>query len=113
VERDLFEKTAQAVNRALLAKNGTEVRRQLQAARRLGLTAYFRHPDSWSNELDHLAGRLTEFPEPLKARPILEEGRRAASRNDRPGVEKAVRELWKMLPPDPEDRRLGHNSGVR
>src|SRR5262249_24520707 len=98
VERDLFDKTAQAVQPALAPKRGTEVGRPLQAGGRLGLTASFRRPEAWPEELEYLSARVTEFSEPLKARAILEQGRRATAQNDIPAVERAVRDLWKMLP---------------
>jgi molecular chaperone DnaK len=112
-ERDLFGKTVDAVERALRAKNGAEVKRQLHAARRMGNAAYFRSPDAWPDQLESAASRLHELSEPLRGKNLVEEGRRALQRGDKLALENAVTALLRMLPPDPARRKLGHDSGVR
>jgi molecular chaperone DnaK len=113
VEKDLFAKAVAAVERALMAKNGTEVKRQLQAARGLGNTAYFRNPEAWPHALESAASRLHELSEPLKGKALVEQGRRAIEQGDKHALETAVNALHRLLPPDAEQRKLGHDSGVR
>jgi hypothetical protein len=44
---------------------------------------------------------------------LVEDGRAAIARNDPATLERAVRELWELMPDRTEDRALGHHSGVR
>lgn len=112
-ERQLFEKTWESVERALRRKSGGELRKQLQAARRIADVCYLRHPDAWSSELDDARSRLPELSDPVRGKRLVDEGERARSRGDRGGLERAVRELWKLFPPHEEERRLGFGSSVR
>jgi molecular chaperone DnaK len=112
-ERQLFESTAQAIERALARKSVTEVTRQLEVARRIGSAAYYRQPEAWPLALNRVSARVHELFDPPKGKALLEEGRKAIAQGNLPGVERAVRALWELLPPDPEDRRRGYDSGVR
>jgi molecular chaperone DnaK len=112
-ERELFANAARAVEKAITARNGAEVRRQLLAATRLGNAAYFRDPSAWQWQLEGAGNRVADMTDQRKGQALLAEGRRAAERGDKPALEQAVRGLWQLLPADAEERRLGYDSGVR
>ena len=112
-ERRLFAQAAEAIERALATKSAAELRRQVQAATRVASTAYLRSPDAWPDQLEAAANRVHEFSDPVEGRALVEQGRRAVSSGDRTALEGIVRKLWALLPPEAEERRLGHDSGVR
>ncbi|HET9955897.1 MAG TPA: Hsp70 family protein [Polyangiaceae bacterium] len=113
VEQSLFDKTAEALERALKAKSSSEVRRQLHAAARLGDAAYYRSPRAWPDAFERLLTRVHELSNPVQGKKLVEEGRQALARGELRELERIVTGLWQLLPPDPERRRLGHDSGVR
>jgi molecular chaperone DnaK len=112
-ERQAFDETVLALERGRVARDAKEVKRQLMVAKRLGWTAYYRSPGAWEEQLDHVESRVTEASDLRRADSLVREGRAAANRGDVVAVERAVRGLWALLPPDAEKRRLGHSSGVR
>jgi hypothetical protein len=56
---------------------------------------------------------LAECSDPLKAQSLVRRGRAAQESGNRRELESVVRELWKLLPEDSEERALSFNSGVR
>jgi molecular chaperone DnaK len=112
-ERTAADRSIAAIDRALVARNAQEVERQLHLLRRLSNAAYFREPDSWEWQFEALAARASEATDLPKAQELVEKGNRAVQKGDRPALEGVVRKLWALLPGDPEDRELGHRSGVR
>ena len=81
--------------------------------RSLADAAYFRDPDAWGNELDWAASQVASATDLPQAEGLVREGRRARERGDQDGLRRAVQRLWQLLPGDPQERRLGHDSGVR
>ncbi len=112
-ERRLFQDGAARVEQLLTARKAGELHRQVGSIERLMEACYFRWPGAWGAQLDHAAGRVSEASDLKAATAAVRDGRAALARRDMAGVERAVRELWRLLPPDVEERRLGHDSGVR
>lgn len=112
-ERRALAAAATALDRARNAKSPTEVERQILVVRRLGDAAYLRLPGALEQQLDYAQSRLDRTSDPRRARSLIEEGRRAAARGDRAALDRAVREIWRLLPPDEAERDLGYGSGVR
>lgn len=113
VERTSLAQCMAQIQRALRAKNLREIERQLASIRRLRSTAYLRHPDAWTWELDSCASRLADTTDPARAQVLISKARKAERSGDRLELERSVRELWKLMPSDDEERSLGFNSGVR
>jgi molecular chaperone DnaK len=112
-EKRVLRETIAAIDRARVAKDTREIERQIRGVDRIGWAAYYRWPPAWEQQLRHAESRVSEATDPRRAAALVRDANRAATANDRPGVERAVRELWQLLPPDAEERRLGHSSGVR
>jgi molecular chaperone DnaK len=113
VEKKSLAQSMELAQRALRAKNPREVERQLRVIGRITTTAYFRHPEAWFWELDAASNRLDEASDPARAQAALRRGRAAESAGNRRDVERAVRELWNLLPTSGEERALSFDSGVR
>ncbi len=101
------------IERALRARSSAEIERQLRSMQRLTTTAYFRHPEVWSWELDALSNRAQSSTEPATVQAMIRRARKAESEGNRPELERIVRELRKYFPADEEERTLAFNSGVR
>lgn len=112
-EQQSAARTCSALDRALAARNASEVERQLRILKHLADSAYFRHPSCWRWEFTALASRVSEATNLPKAQNLVLRGQRALGRGDDKELERIVRELYPLLPPDVRVRQLGHHSGVR
>jgi molecular chaperone DnaK len=112
-EREVVRTTMETIGKARAAKNAQEVQRHVEVIRRLGTAAFRRSPGAWERELDYCLGHVAETRDPSRASRLVEDGRAAIARNDPATLERAVRELWELMPDRTEDRALGHHSGVR
>ncbi len=112
-ERKLLGEAASAIQAARRERRAVEVERQLRLVRRLGNAAFFQAPDAWERLLDEAASRADEASDLPAAEQHVQAGRAAAARGDKAALRAAVEALWKLLPPDVQDRRLSHGSGVR
>ena len=102
--------TAEAASqRARAAQRTSEVKALLTTLRRLTWAAYQREPEVWSWELDGLAGRVSEMRDAGEAQRLIDQGRGTTDRAELEGV---VRKLWRLLPPEAEERRRSFDSGV-
>ena len=110
-ERHTLEETLKSFERARTAKNEREAQRQLTLLRRLGSAAYFRRPDSWSDQFDYWASRISEASDLAAAQKLVARGRAAQPTNDRRTLEEVVGALRKLIPS--EDASHGLGSGVR
>ncbi|MCK6680792.1 MAG: Hsp70 family protein [Thermoanaerobaculia bacterium] len=111
-ERHLSE-AGRALEKAHQGKNATELSRQLRLVKRLGTAAFYRHPDAWFWMFDAASSSVSRASEPAKAAKLVKEGEEARKRGDSAAVRGVVERLWALLPPDPEFRRLGYDSGIR
>jgi molecular chaperone DnaK len=112
-ERKVLADTVAVIEKAHRARDFRDVNRQLEIVRRLGEAAYLRHPEAWGWELEHVRARVSEARDLPRAMALVAEGERALARGDTSGIERAVRQIWTLLPATAEERRLGHSSGVR
>ncbi len=112
-ERKVLTDTIAVLEKARHARDMREVERQLRIVARLGDAAYFRHPDAWRWQLEDVRARSSEASDLPRAMALVGEGERALARGDMPGVERAVRQIWPLLPVTAEERQRGHSSGVR
>ena len=102
-----------AAEKARMAQNAAEVQRQLDLIRRLGSAAYLRSPGAWQGELDAAAGRVSTASDPRRAAQLVEAGNKLIASGSEQGLDRIVRDLWQLMPHDPEDAALAHGSGVR
>jgi molecular chaperone DnaK len=112
-ERKVLSETLAALEKARVAQDSREMSRHMSIVVRLGAAAYHRSPGAWEYELDHVASRLAECTNVSRASALVKDGKAAAAKGDQVTLEKIVRDLWELLPPDAETRQRGHSSGVR
>jgi len=112
-EQRIARETITAIEKARIAKDAREIQRQQRILDGLRIAAYYRWPDAWENELRYAESRAAESTDVKRALALVKEAHRALGKSDRAGLERAVRDLWKLMPADAEERRLGHSSGVR
>ncbi len=112
-EQDLFEEVALAVRKARQEEDLDELQRRLVQVRRMGTTAWFRHPDAWRHAFEAAASHINAADDLPRAQVLVRDGWRALQAADRATLQSVTEELWKLMPHDPELRRKGHDSGVR
>ncbi len=112
-ERRTWADATNRLEQLLTARKATDVERQIGVLRRLGVACYYRSPGAWQEQFQHAAARVSEAADLAAANAAVRDGRAALARDDNAGVEAALRKLWQLLPPEAEERRLGHDSGVR
>ncbi len=112
-ERRTMDGVVAALEKAITARNAHEVSRQNSLARQLGTAAYLRSPRAWDAQLDHAESLVGETTDAPRAAKLIRDGRAAQERGDKKALEQAVRDLWRLLPPEAEDRARGYGSGVR
>jgi molecular chaperone DnaK len=112
-ERRLLDEVVAALERARAGRDPAELERQLRLVRRLATAAYQRDPETWTWYLDSAASEIAGASDLPRAQRLVAEGKAAAARGDTEEVKRIVKQLWSLLPLDPQDRRKGFDSGVR
>jgi molecular chaperone DnaK len=112
-ERKIFRDAVARIDQLVTARKAADVEREARAVEQLGNACYYRSPGAWETQFDWYAARVSEATDLRRATALVKDGRSAIQRGDTPAVETALRGLWQLLPPSAEDRRLGHDSGVR
>jgi molecular chaperone DnaK len=112
-EQSLFNETARAVERARQTRDPLELQRQLRLLNRLSYAAGSRDPEVWKRRFEHAAVDIGNLTDPVKGQVLINEGREALAKGDNDALRRVVQKLWQLSPGDPEQRRLGHDSGVR
>jgi molecular chaperone DnaK len=112
-EKSALNGAYQACRRAFVAKDADEVQRQLAVIERLGLAAYLRHPGAWEWEFERCAASVGDSTDLRRASELVAQGREAVRQRDSAGLERIVRELWRLRPVDRDEQKLGHGSGLR
>jgi molecular chaperone DnaK len=112
-EQALFADVQKSAETARAHKDAVELQRQLQLARQLGRAAHARHPEYWTWMFEAAASEVDSALDLPKARKLVQEGREALGRDDKPALRHAVEQLWRVLPPDAKARQAGYESGVR
>ena len=111
-EAAMLDEATQGVERALDSRSPDLLRQHLRVVKDLLHAAYFRHPESWSHELDYYISHFGEATEPGAAGKVIERARQARESGDAAALRAAVSELWKYFPAAPEERLLSHGSGI-
>ncbi|MCY0990287.1 Hsp70 family protein [Nannocystis sp. ILAH1] len=112
-EQTLYQETAKAVDKARQARDPLELQRQLRLLRRLGSSAYGRHPEAWKHRFEDAAADAGNATDVARAQALVKEGREALAKGDNEALRRVTQKLWQLLPSAAEDRRKGHESGVR
>ncbi len=113
VEQKLFDEVAAATQRAREARQVGELARQLRVVRQLNAAAFNKNPRAWEMRFDSVASRVDAATDLPRAQTLVKDGRRAVERGDSAALRRVVEELWGLMPPDAEDRKLGFDSGVQ
>ncbi|MFO0755755.1 MAG: Hsp70 family protein [Byssovorax sp.] len=112
-EQQLFEEATQAVDLARHNRQAEELQRQLRVVRNLSSACYQRHPKAWEWMFDDAASEAEQATDLPRAQALVRDGRKAIERGDMTALRTIVQDLWKLLPVTVQQRRLGHESGVR
>jgi molecular chaperone DnaK len=72
-----------------------------------------RDPEVWIIEFAYLASTPSRFMNPAEAHRLIEAGRAAHAVGHIEELKGSVRSLWRLLPPDEQDRARAFGSGVR
>ncbi len=112
-ERKLFATSFARAEQWIKAKKPLELAREVRVADRLGSACYFRDSHNCGWELEYAASRISEASDPVAAQAAINAGRTALAANDKSGFHAALHKVRDLLPPDVDDQRLGHDSGVR
>ena len=112
-EQRLLDDAIRGLEKARKDKDAMELQRQLRLINRLGNTASLRHPRAWHRRFEHAASEADRATDLVAAQKLVKEGRAAAEKDDIATLRRVTQKLWQLLPDDVEQRRLGHNSGVR
>jgi molecular chaperone DnaK len=67
----------------------------------------------WKRRFEHASVDIGNMTDPVKGQVLIKEGREALAKGDNDALRRVVQKLWQLSPGDPEQRRLGHDSGVR
>ncbi|MEP7121499.1 MAG: Hsp70 family protein [Byssovorax sp.] len=112
-EQMLLEEAAQAVEKARAERNAVELQRQLRVVTNLYNACFQRHPEAWAWMFEDAASEADQATDMVRARTLVQTGRKAIEKNDMDALRGVVQDLWKLLPVSAQKRRLGHDSGVR
>jgi molecular chaperone DnaK len=112
-EQQLLTESIRSVEAARKARNPTELQRQLRVVKNLQTAAFYRHPKAWEWNFEDAASEADRATDLVKAQSLVKEGRRALEKGDKETLKGVVEELWRLLPATVQDRRMGHDSGVR
>lgn len=112
-EQQLLEEASQAVEKARADRNAVELQRQLRVVRNLYNACFQRHPEAWAWMFEDAASDADQATDMVRARTLVQAGRKAIERKDMDALRPIVQDLWKLLPVSAQQRRLGHDSGVR
>ena len=111
-EQKLFDQALQEAQRAQKQHLAAELDRQVKVMRSLGHAAYSRDPDWVVYELDWYAAHLSEMTDLRRAQALLDQGRAALGRDERPALRSILRQLHELCPGTVQERRLSYGSGV-
>ncbi len=112
-EQMLLEEATQAVDKARQLKQAVELQRQLRVVKNLTSACYQRHPQAWEWMFEDAASEAEQATDMVRAQTLVRDGRKAIERGDVAALRAIVQDLWKLLPVTVQQRRLGHESGVR
>ncbi len=111
-EQRLLDEAIAGVEKARKARQVLELQRRLRQVRQLATAAYYKDPEVWRYEFDRAASDVHQSRDLPKAEKLVTEGRAALDRDDMVALQRVTRSLWKLMPPDAQERQLGFDSGV-
>ncbi|MEZ4238814.1 MAG: Hsp70 family protein [Myxococcota bacterium] len=97
-EQRMLSESGAALEHARQQRDGEALERHLRAVNQLTAAAYFRHPDSWRHQFEHLAADVGRSRDPLQAQRLVAQGREAVATGDRDRLRDAVLGLEALLP---------------
>jgi molecular chaperone DnaK len=112
-EQQLFAEAAKAIEHARAQRQSAELQRQLRVVRNLSSAAFRRHPKAWEWMFDDAASEADQATDIVRAHGLVKQGRAAIEKRDQQTLRSVTQDLWKLLPVSVQQRRLGHDSGVR
>lgn len=112
LEQRALEDAATAMRKAAAARNAVLMLEHLLTIEHLAGVAGMREDGAWEYAFERAAGRGAESKDPKLAARLVSEGQQALTRKDKPALERVVRALWRLDPPDRQVRERGHWSGV-
>ncbi len=112
-EQKLFLELEETVAKARDERDPRDLERQLRVVRDLGTAAFYRHPSAWVWMFEGAASEVSRANDLLRAELLVRQGRQSMERGDTARLRPIVEELWRLLPADVEQRKLGFDSGVR
>jgi molecular chaperone DnaK len=112
-EQKYLAEAGEALERARKAQDVAELQRQLRLVGNLSNAAYYRHPEVWKWSFERAASRVNDSTDLPKAQGLVARGRAAIESGDLTPLRAIVEQLWRLLPVDVQNRRKGHESGVR
>ncbi len=112
-EQQLLDEASEGVHQARAARSIAELQRQLRLVRRLGVACYNRDPEVWQWRLEAAASEVDSATDLPRAQELVSEARAALAARDQDRLKAAVRELWRLLPADVQQKRLAFDSSVR
>ena len=112
-EKRLLDQAIEGIERARAAGSARDMQRQLRVVQRLRTASFYRHPDAWAWNFEHVASRAHEASDVVRAEALVQQGKTALAAGDTPALRSAVEELSGMLPGDVQSRQRSFLSGVR
>jgi molecular chaperone DnaK len=112
-ERQSLDQSIARLRRSRQANDVDAVKRELNFITSLRTNATLRNPDAWPSFFESASSRIEEAHDMRRAHELVQEGRAALAKQDMPGVERATRALWQLLPSHQDYRSRGLGSGVR
>ena len=113
LEREHLEQLERDVQKARAKDDMKTVEWKVNDLHSLAWAIESRRPEVWMFEFEHLASTPGRFVNQAEAHRHIEQGRGALMRGNVDEIRGAVRSLWKLLPPDEQDRAKSFDSGVR
>ena len=112
-EQQLFDQALQSAADARRGRNAVDLERALGAMRSLCKAAYWRDPQSLSNEMDWLAAHVIEATDVSRAQQLIDKARLAHQQGNQTMLKFTLAEIWVHFPSSREAQRKSFGSGVR
>ncbi|MCB1053390.1 MAG: Hsp70 family protein [Acidobacteria bacterium] len=111
-EQKMFQQALVALEKAEAQKDHAGLARQMKIIRKLANVSYYRHPESWFWDFEHLAAKVDEATDLRKAHDLVKKGRLLWEKGDLENLKPIVNDLAVLLPRHTESVR-SYDSGIR
>jgi molecular chaperone DnaK len=112
-EKELLTDAQSRLRGALRTRNLSEVERLRTLIIELRHNAFIRTPDAWPHLFRTAVSHQGDMTDTRKAAALIRRGEDELRRADLPALEATTRALWELWPPDVQERRRSHGSGIR